>query len=130
VLPQDKGSDEATDCKCKRGFTGVDGGPCSACFNGTYKAEVGSGACSVCPGNASSTRASTSHSECRCVAGFVGPAGGPCTPCGLSLVDFNGNWRSLPDNSTSTVVAGALSVRASERARFNFICVMSVSVSI
>ena len=43
------GSDAASDCACDAGFTGPNGGTCTACPAGTYKAASGAGSCSSCP---------------------------------------------------------------------------------
>ena len=43
------GSDASTDCTCNAGFTGPNGGTCTACGAGTYKAVSGAGSCSDCP---------------------------------------------------------------------------------
>ena len=40
------GSDTATACVCNMGYTGPDGGPCTACAVNTYKDITGSASCS------------------------------------------------------------------------------------
>ena len=45
------GSDASGDCTCNAGYTGPNGGPCTACEAGKYNSP-GAGACaSVCLGN-------------------------------------------------------------------------------
>ena len=48
-----EGSVSRTDCKCQAGYTGPDGGWCSACAVGTIKTTVGSESCVPCPNNTS-----------------------------------------------------------------------------
>ena len=38
-------SENATDCKCKIGYSGVDGGACTACPVGMIKLAAGAGIC-------------------------------------------------------------------------------------
>ena len=76
--------------QCPGGYTGPDGGPCTACVAGKYKTASGSSACSSCssgqynvaPGGTSSAACtlcpgySTSVSAsiaCNCNAGYTGP---------------------------------------------------------
>ena len=95
------GSTGLSDCSCKSGYTGTDGGTCTACVEGTYKMNAGSGAClecgsgkysgavgatgesacSTCPANSDAPGGSTSAVSCRCNAGFTGADGGTCTAC-------------------------------------------------
>jgi hypothetical protein len=42
-------SSNVTDCKCNAGYTGEDGGACTACIVGTYKPVGGRDACTPCP---------------------------------------------------------------------------------
>ena len=42
-------SNEQTDCTCDAGFTGSDGGACTACEGGKYKSQSGNAPCSICP---------------------------------------------------------------------------------
>jgi len=42
------GSNELTDCTCKPGFSGLDGGTCTACPTGKHKATAGPAACTDC----------------------------------------------------------------------------------
>ena len=48
-----EGSVSRTDCKCQAGYTGPDGGWCSACAEGTIKTTIGSELCVPCPNNTS-----------------------------------------------------------------------------
>jgi hypothetical protein len=63
------GEDDITDCVCKFGHTGRDGGPCSPCEAGTYKASTGSDKCKKCPEGSWSEEGA---SECFCQPGWWG----------------------------------------------------------
>jgi hypothetical protein len=76
------GSPDITDCTCDLGYTGVDGGTCTACGEGQYKAVVGSAACVNCPSSSISPAASAAVTDCKCNAGYTGPDGGTCQECG------------------------------------------------
>ena len=67
------GPDEAllTDCKCNRGYTGPDGGPCEPCSVGTYKDSPGHVKCQPCSRGSYSDKAALSV-VCACVAGGTG----------------------------------------------------------
>ncbi len=84
--------------ECVPGSTGPDGGVCSACVAGKYKAVSGSVACSDCSiGKYSETVGATASSACvdcpvnsnsaassaicTCNAGSSGPNGGVCSTC-------------------------------------------------
>ena len=67
-------SDEATDCTCNKGYTGPNGGTCTACSFGTYKDVMGTADCISCADNSFSKLAS----GCECNKGYSGPDGGPC----------------------------------------------------
>ena len=45
------GSDASGDCACNAGYTGANGGTCTACETGKYKDSPGAGACTACPDN-------------------------------------------------------------------------------
>lgn len=95
------GSDEKTDCVCKPGYTGPNGGPCVACPPGKFKTTQGSAPCSDCPLHKYSTTTaktdstcsscptnavtlqtgSNELSQCVCNLGFTGPNGGACAAC-------------------------------------------------
>jgi hypothetical protein len=98
-----------SDCKCKVGYTGTDGSPCTVCVIGKYKNSIGSASCTNCPagsysstagasacvtcgaGNFSTTVGASSASACvPCPAGTYsnlthGP-GGRCTACPPILI--------------------------------------------
>lgn len=77
-----------TDCICNVGYTGPNGGPCTACVAGTYKNTTGSGTCLDCPAgtystgnsgscvtchsNSFSLARSSSFSACVCNIGYQG----------------------------------------------------------
>jgi hypothetical protein len=85
-----EGSNELTDCQCEAGYSGPDGGACSACAAGSYKAIEGSAACTfcgvgfysnataaasvescgACPGNSSSVAGSARIDQCDCNPGY------------------------------------------------------------
>ena len=65
-------------CQFSAGFTGADGGPCTACEAGGYKATAGSGRCSLCPANSASGAGSDELTDCACDAGYTAPDGGAC----------------------------------------------------
>ena len=95
------GSSARSACLCNVGFTGADGGPCTACVAGKYKNTTGSAlcedcgtgkysgqvgaetesVCTICPDAASSPAGSTLQEHCRCNLGYTGSDGGPCDPC-------------------------------------------------
>lgn len=100
----------STFCICNGGYSGTDGGECTACEAGSYKAENGSTPCSMCQagtylnitggtacmecpgGNMISRSGTVSVMECICDAGFSGPEGGPCDPCGVgTYTNVNGS---------------------------------------
>lgn len=101
------GSDELTDCVCKPGYTGANGGPCVACVAGKFKTVKGSAACLDCPmhtfsvalaktdsacttclsisGNLPSItlqEGSSVQTQCLCDYGYSGADGGACSACG------------------------------------------------
>ena len=96
-------SDSQSDCECKAGYTGPDGGPCNKCEKGEFKPEIGSAICSLCPtgkyGNTKgltslfnctdcpiskrSDEGSTSINDCKCKDGFPDDGQGGCLQCGL-----------------------------------------------
>eukprot|EP00961_Rhodomonas_salina_P123809 1668551-Rhodomonas_salina.1 len=62
-----------SNCSCNSGYTGPDGGTCSACAAGTYKKGRGSEACSaLCPPNSSYLNGSDSITPCECIEGYTG----------------------------------------------------------
>ena len=72
-----------TGCVCSAGFSGPDGGSCSSCDVGRYKATRGSAACTSCPTGSNSAAASDALGDCTCNAGSSGPNGGPCSYCAV-----------------------------------------------
>ena len=60
------GSAAQSSCACNAGFTGPDGGPCSACPANTYKNTIGSAGCTLCTFGAVSPVGSTSITQCQC----------------------------------------------------------------
>ena len=42
-------SDASGDCACNAGYTGPNGGTCTACGAGKYKDATGPAACTACP---------------------------------------------------------------------------------
>ena len=84
---------------CSGGYTGNNGGVCTACVAGKYKDTVGSAECSDCPagkygdtvGSAecsdcpssdfTSAVGSDDVTDCECNAGYTGPDGVSCTAC-------------------------------------------------
>ena len=69
------GADSNSDCKCKRGYTGPDGGAsgtCAQCQAGKFKASAGAATCSDCPANTNSAQASAARTDCHCNAGYEG----------------------------------------------------------
>ena len=64
------GSDVATDCVCVVGFSGPDGGACTACAAGKYKPAAGSAGCTDCLANSyHALTGRTAVSDCQCNAG-------------------------------------------------------------
>ena len=58
-------SGNVTGCKCNAGYTGEDGGPCTACVLGTYKPAGGRDACTLCAAKTyQDTTASTVCTAC------------------------------------------------------------------
>lgn len=74
------GSVNQSECRCQAGYSGPDGGPCSSCPAGTYKAAPGTGTCASCPSQANSE---SGWDSCICNAGYSGQNGTsfPCTAC-------------------------------------------------
>jgi len=76
---------DRADCRCKAGYIGVDGGPCSAVPEDTYKIGVGAYKDStiLCPDHSGTVfrQARSNVLDCLCKPGFQGPNGGPCLIC-------------------------------------------------
>jgi hypothetical protein len=74
-------------CTCQGGYTGPDGGPCSACGPSTYKPNRGPQSCTICPSNSGhSSIGQGSSTSCICNAGYTGPNGGLCTACAAGKI--------------------------------------------
>eukprot|EP00961_Rhodomonas_salina_P223112 3017148-Rhodomonas_salina.1 len=65
-----QGSMTIGDCLCNAGYTGMDGGPCTACPANMYKSSNGSGGCLVCPAHSHATPGSSDKSKCVCNTGY------------------------------------------------------------
>ena len=61
------GSMTLADCTCNAGFTGPDGGPCTACSAGKYKDQTGDAACTSCVAGKYSV-ATAGQTELSCYA--------------------------------------------------------------
>ena len=90
-------------CTCNAGFSGPNGGLCSACVSGKYKAAAGSATCTSCGAGRYSAAGASVCANCTagftspvqssssafcyflepCGAGSSGPNGGPCVLCSL-----------------------------------------------
>jgi len=70
-----------TACQCKYGYTGNNGDPCTLCKAGTFKAVLGSVACTDCTAGTYSAAGSTTDTSCKCNAGYTGANGGACSQC-------------------------------------------------
>ena len=103
------GSNDIADCTCNPGFSGLDGGTCTACPAGKHKATAGPAACTDCEagkysdageavectkcgaGKYSSSTGGTSEGSCsKCPSGTYSEAEGAqnslsCTQCGSGL---------------------------------------------
>jgi len=121
------GSTAATACQCNPGYTGADGGPCSACVAGSFKPLAGAAACEACPGNSTSAAGSALASDCKCAPGFSGADGQTCTICAADTyraANFATNWaRACGPNRNGACVAtqtgvheGAVPGQVAERA--------------
>jgi len=77
------GSTLTSHCQCLPGYTGTDGGTCSACPVGTYKVSAGSQGCFSCGSSSTTTVvAAASATACVCLPGYSGPNGGSaCQAC-------------------------------------------------
>jgi hypothetical protein len=107
------GSNSVEACQCEEGYSGPDGGPCTACLAGFYKTGVGngsclpceegsfnenegSGECQQCPDNMTSPYGSDSEDNCECVGGYE-YIGGVCTQCQAGFYKTRvGNSPCLP----------------------------------
>jgi hypothetical protein len=89
-----------TACKCDLGYAGNDGGPCTACSTGQYKAVVGSAACLSCIANDPNSVAALDSAStfCECDAGYV-LLSNVCTEC------IKGTYKEMQGNETDYITA-------------------------
>ncbi|XP_065913515.1 uncharacterized protein [Dysidea avara] len=80
-----------TNCECTAGYTGPDGGPCTACSENTFKTVAGNNTCEPCPTTSSSEVGST---FCSCNEGYE-LTGVRCTAC------ITGSYKDTISNSSS-----------------------------
>lgn len=92
-------------CKCDLGYTGADGGPCTACSTGQYKAVVGSAACLSCIANDpnSVSELDSASKFCECAAGYV-LLSNVCTEC------IKGTYKEMQGNETDYITANCVLV--------------------
>ena len=58
---------EQTACRCNAGYTGPEGGACTACPQGSYAADTGLQICTDCPANTTTANAATAVADaCAC----------------------------------------------------------------
>ena len=113
------GSPDSTSCLCNGGYTGPNGGSCTACAAGTYNVvpgatlcvECGAGkystttgaavesTCTACLVNSQSPSAST---ICVCMAGYTGLDGGQCLACVVSKYKATTGSASCTDCATNS----------------------------
>ncbi|KAJ1482146.1 hypothetical protein T484DRAFT_1898220 [Baffinella frigidus] len=105
------GSGNVSECTCKAGWVGGDGGAeCAVCPAGTYKMGNGTGVCTACPaGTSSPSPGSASNASCLpCLPGeYASTAGrGACKVCpGMSV---SGAGASACSNDVAAVQASAI----------------------
>jgi hypothetical protein len=64
-----EGSKVATSCICNPGYSGANGGTCTACGTGVWCLN---GVSNTCPNNANSAALSSTLAACLCNAGYFG----------------------------------------------------------
>jgi hypothetical protein len=105
-----------TGCVCNSGWTGSNGGPCSACALNYYKSVVGSASCTACGSNSNTLGLTGCASiiDCKCNIGYTGPDGGVCQRCKKdSYKATNGSVDCIDCPSNSGVVSqGSTSLTA------------------
>ena len=108
-------SDQLTDCECKSGYLGDNGGDCTQCYAGKFKPEKGPQACDLCPNetysgvfaatsdsvcapcqnNSLSWAGSTVLTDCKCDSGFFtehfGEPTAFCQTCGTGTYNTHLN---------------------------------------
>jgi len=90
-------------CQCDLGYSGANGGTCTACKTGEFKDTSGSALCKKCSIETGSqgshittlSNASTNKSACVCAIGSS-PDGDSCTPCG------EGTYKSTTGSAVCT----------------------------
>ena len=121
-------------CLCNVGYSGPNGGTCTACIAGKYKIATGSAACidcslntysaavgatlastcTACPANAgTSATGQTAISACLCNVGYSGPNGGTCTACVAGKYKTVSGTASCTDCSLNTYSAAVGATAAS-----------------
>ena len=105
----------AAGCKCGKGSSGQDGGPCLICEAGKYKSSDGTELCVSCPaasvGNrdrsecvCDDSKAVLALGSCVCIAGYSNATGGRCVECTAGSYKATvsaGACTSCTDNSQS-----------------------------
>ena len=101
ITPFNTSSKSISSCNCRPGYTGPDGGTCSACVAGKFKSSTGSASCTDCPSgtysstvgantsvvcqacfaNMNSPVSSTSSSWCSCTLGYYAVNSSACALC-------------------------------------------------
>ena len=71
-----EGSESITNCSCKAGYAGPNGGPCTCCSPGQHKGTIGPASCKLCPptsvgvlGGASQTVSCNADPNACCTSG-------------------------------------------------------------
>ena len=90
-----QGSVQDTDCVCKEGYYGENGGTCFKCGPNQF---CQGGNNYTCPDN---TASSSGAGVCICEDGFTGPAGGPCNVCPAGFFCAAGSSDPCPSLTTS-----------------------------
>jgi len=88
-------SDELTDCECKSGYFGANGGDCTTCYAGKFKPLKGPQDCDLCPNNTYSGQfGATSDDVCvLCQANSLSRAGSTVlTDCHCNSGFFTENF--------------------------------------
>ena len=101
---------KTTGCQCNIGYTGPDGGTCTACVAGKFKNNIGnvnctncaegtyasvagatkSSICNACLPNSNSPAGSTSASACSCNVGYYSVNGSACLNCAAGKLAMAG----------------------------------------
>jgi hypothetical protein len=94
-----KGSGYDTDCVCKPGYVGENGGECTECIADSFCS--GGNSSTACPGNSESPPGSNSTLACICKAGWYGAPGGGCRVCEAGSFCHTGDKTRCPTYSWS-----------------------------